>query len=270
MGAATESQRALLARLIEVLGEDERIESAWLSGSFGKGAGDAWSDVDVTAVVDEEDLPHCIREYGGAKTPVGDTVLIQTVHGRVVSAVRGDWERYDIVFVTPQEFRSQDRTKLRPLTLESLDLAAAPSPAEPRPYQPSVDALEGAIREFLRVMGLLPVAIGREEWLVGVEGVGLLRKALIEMMFEANGIGRGQRGGAKAVNAYLTPAQRAAVEAAPLGGPSREAMIAANQALAGLFLPLARETLAKAGGTWPQALEDATRAHLKRVLDLEF
>jgi len=120
------------------------------------------------------------------------------------------------------------------------------------------------------VMGLLPVAIGRQEWLVGVEGVGLLRKALIEMMFEANGVGRSQRGGAKAINAYLTAEQRAAVEAAPLGGASREAMIAANQALAGLFLPLARETLAKAGGTWPQALEDATRAHLRRALDINF
>lgn len=269
MGAATESQRALLGRLIEVLGEDERVESAWLSGSFGKGGGDAWSDVDITAVVDEEDLPHCIREYGGAKTPVGDTVLIHTVHGRVVSAVRSDWERYDIVFITPQEFRTYDRSGLRPLKLESLDAPAPPPRGEPRPYQPSVDALEGAIKEFLRVMGLLPVAVGRQEWLVGVEGVGLLRKALIEMMFEANGVGRGQRGGAKAMNAYLTAQQRAAVEATPLGGPSREAMIAANQALADLFLPLARETLAKAGGTWPQALEDATRAHLKRVLDMD-
>jgi predicted nucleotidyltransferase len=269
VSGASDSQRALLTRLIEVLGADDRIESAWLSGSFGKGRGDAWSDVDVTAVVDEEDLPHCIREYGGAKNPVGDTVLIHTVHGRVVSAVRSDWERYDIVFLTPQEFRTYDRSGLRPLKLESLDLPATPPPTDPRPYQPSADALEAAIKEFLRAMGLLPVAVGRGEWLVGIEGVGLLRKALIEMMFEANGVGRNQRGGAKAINAHLTDAQRAAVEAAPLGGPSREAMIAANQTLAGLFLPLARETLAKAGGTWPQALEDATRAHLKRVMGLE-
>ena len=50
----------------------------------------------------------------------------------------------------------------------------------------------------------------------------------------------------------------------PLPGADLPSLLAANQGLADLFLPLARETLAKAGATWPQALEDATRAHLAR------
>jgi len=95
-----------------------------------------------------------------------------------------------------------------------------------------------------------------------------MRKALIEMMMEANGIGRNQRGGAKRLNPFLTDAQRAAVEAVPLPGADLPSLLDANQGLAALFLPLARETLAKAGATWPQALEDSTRAHLARTVGL--
>jgi hypothetical protein len=63
-------------------------------------------------------------------------------------------------------------------------------------------------QEFLRILGLSPGAFGRREWLMAQEGVGLLRKGLIEMMFEANGFGRAARGGAKRLNQYLTPEQR--------------------------------------------------------------
>jgi hypothetical protein len=269
VSTATHAQRALTARLREVLAADERVESAWLSGSFGRGAGDAWSDIDVLAVVAEEDRPHCVAEYAGPRNPVGETVLLMSLYGRIASAVRPDWERYDILFVTPQEFRAYDRATLRPLAPESLDAPPSP-PAPPKPHQPSPEALAGMVREFLRILALAPTAVGRQEWLAGQEGVWLLRKAVIDMMFEANGVGRAERGGAKRLNAYLTADQRAALEAIPQPGANRKELLAAERALAGLFLPIARETLAKAGTTWPQALEDATRQHLRRTLDLSF
>jgi predicted nucleotidyltransferase len=263
---ATDSQRALVERLREVLAGDARVESAWLSGSFGRGVGDAWSDIDVLAVVEEEDIAACLAEYGGLRNPVGETVLMMRLYGRIVSAVRPDWERYDIVFITPKELRARDKADLRPLAVESLDAPASPTP--PGLYQPAPDALLDMAREFLRVLGLLPTAIERQEWLSGQEGVGLLRRGLVEMMIEANGVGRAQRGGAKRLNPYLTPEQRAAVERLPQPGADRESLMIANAALAAIFLPLAKETLAKAGAPWPKALEDATRAHLARVLGL--
>lgn len=269
MSEATSTQRALLEHLIAVLGSDDRIESAWLSGSFGRGDGDAWSDIDITAVADEEDLPHCVAEYGGSRNPVGETVILSTLYGRIVSAVRPDWERYDIVFTTTQEFRTTDKTALRPLKIASLDAPAAP-PKPPKPYQVSADAVLTASREFLRILGLLPTAIGRQEWLSSQEGIGLMRKALIELMIEANGIGRSQRGGAKRLNPYLTAEQRAAVEAAPQPAADRDSVIAANRALAELFIPLGKRLCEETGAAWPQALEDATRRHLAKVLDLTF
>jgi predicted nucleotidyltransferase len=269
LSEATPPQRALLERLITVITADDRIESAWLSGSFGRGLGDAWSDIDITAVVDEEDLKHCVAEYGGSRNPVGETVILNTLFTRVISAVMPDWERYDIVFTTTQEFRAADKSALRPLALASLD-APAPEPKPPKPYQVSGDAVLTASREFLRILGLLPTAIGRGEWLSSQEGIGMMRKALIELMIESNGIGRGQRGGAKRLNIYLTDQQRAAMEAVPQPGADRDELIAANQALAALFIPLARRLCEQAGAAWPEALEAATRRRLAETLELTF
>ncbi len=269
MSASTPAQRALAERLRQVLDEDERVETAWLSGSYGRGEGDIWSDIDIVAVVDEDDRPHCLAEYAGKRNPVGETVLLSSLYGRIVTAVWPDLERYDIHFVTLQEFRAFHTSDLRPLGIETLD--AAPDPGRAwKPYQPSADALVAAATEFLRILGLFPVCLGREEWLVVQEGMYFQRKALIEMMVEANGVGRADRGGAKKLNPYLTPEQRAAVESIPLGDPNPTSLIAANLAIARLFLPLAKATIAKAGGVWPQALETATRERLQRTLNLTF
>jgi hypothetical protein len=266
VSAATDSQRALVRRLAETLAADVRIEATWLSGSFGRGDGDAWSDIDVIAVVDEDDRAACLAEYAGPRNPVGETVLLLSLFGRIAHAVRPNWERYDLLFLTSQELRAHDRTGLKPLALESLDAPATPRP--PKPHRPSADALLATTQEFLRILGLLPGAMGREEWLSAQEGVGLLRKMLIDLTIEANGVGRADRGGAKRLNPYLTPEQRQAIEAIPQPGASRAEIIAANQALAALFLPLARSIAAVGGGAWPQALEDATRAHLQRSVGL--
>jgi hypothetical protein len=264
---STAAQRALLERLRQVLAADERIESVWLSGSFGRGAGDAWSDIDVLAVVEEEDLPHCVAEYTGPRNPVGETVILSSLFGRIASAVTPEWERYDILFVTAKDLRGYDKDGLRPLTLASLDAPPAP-PKPPKPYRPSPDALAATVREFFRILGLASVGVSREEWLSMQEGIGMLRKAVIELMIEANGIGRADRGGAKRLNPYLTAEQRAAIEAVPQPGANREDALAANQALAALFIPLARRLTAEVGGVWPQALEDATRRRLTDTLGL--
>jgi predicted nucleotidyltransferase len=261
---ATDTQRALATRLADALDADARVDSAWLAGSFGRGEADPWSDIDVIALVDPEDRAACLAEYAGAHNPVGETVLLLTLYGRIVHAVRPDWERYDIHFVTPDEFRTVDKLRLKPLAPESLD---GPPSVEVTwgSYEPSAEDVVGMTEEFLRIQGLAPTAVERGEWLAGQEGMGLLRKLLLELMIETNGISKAQRGGVKRLNPYLTGEQRAAVEAIQPPGPDRESFIAANQALARLFIPLAKQTLARAGAPWPQALEDATRRHLTRT-----
>lgn len=252
----------LIDRITDVLAEDERIVSAWLSGSLGRGEGDAWSDVDVTCVVEEEDLSACVAEYAGKRNPIGETLILRSLYGRVVTAVTPDWQRYDLAFMTVQEFRSQDPAALRLLTPKG----ASPPSGGPRRSQPmQAERLAGLIEEFLRVLGLLPVAVERQEFLVGQDGVGLLRTMLVDLMVEANGK-TGLRGGVKRLNAFLSEDQRRALEALPARTSDRDALIEASTAPARLFLPLAKAMAAERGVAWPQALEDATRRHLRASL----
>ena len=41
----------LLGRLLIIIQQDERVRAAWLSGSFGRGMEDDWSDLDLHVAV---------------------------------------------------------------------------------------------------------------------------------------------------------------------------------------------------------------------------
>ena len=45
-------QQALIARVVEALGPDPRITALFLSGSFGTGSADQFSDVEMTQEFD--------------------------------------------------------------------------------------------------------------------------------------------------------------------------------------------------------------------------
>jgi hypothetical protein len=259
----TPEQTAMIERLRDVLAEDERIVSAWLSGSLGRGAGDAWSDVDVTCVVEEDDIAPCVAEYGGRRNPVGPTANQTVVHGRVAANISADWMRYDLLFLTPQEFRQQDPVRLTPLVR-----GAKPPTGVTRENVMDGARIAATATEFIRIIGLCPVAVGRREWISGVEGVALLRKMTIDLMIEANGLGH-ERGGVKRLNPFLTPEQRTALETSLAVEANRESLLGTTMALARLFFPLARRLVAERGGDWPQAFEDATWAWLQRELGVD-
>jgi hypothetical protein len=44
---------AVLSRIIALIEADERVVAAWLTGSFGRGEDDAWSDVDLHLAIDD-------------------------------------------------------------------------------------------------------------------------------------------------------------------------------------------------------------------------
>jgi hypothetical protein len=44
----------LLQRVLRALSADERVIAAWLSGSEGRGEGDAWADYDLHVAIDND------------------------------------------------------------------------------------------------------------------------------------------------------------------------------------------------------------------------
>lgn len=264
MSGLTPEQAAMIERLRNVLTEDERVLSAWLSGSIGQDRADAFSDVDVTCVVEEEDLAACVAEYGGRRNPVGPTVHQTIVYGRVAANTAPDWMRYDLAFMTPVEFRGQDPARLKPLV-------RAQRPPTGKTFQGQIPGAQIAATaaEFIRILGLLPVAVGRREWLSAVEGLALMRRMTIDLMIEANGRTH-ERGGVKKLNPLLTDEQRAALEATFPATMDQAGMVAANLKLCALFFPVARELAEARQAVWPDDFEAATRAHLKAALGFEF
>lgn len=262
----TPAQQTLIDQLTRALGGDPRIRALWLSGSLGKGQGDAWSDIDLTALVEEADIRPCLDDYAAGYAGMPPTVLTHEVYGRVFAATTPDWDRFDIVFHTPAEIARMNGAGLKLLLG---DHALTPPSREAPADTGAARRVEALAKEFLRILGLLPVAVGRGEWVVAQQGVELLRKMLVDLMLEENGIGPGQRGGAKRLNPFLTPEQRGLLEAIPLAASNGPSLIAANRAHAQPFLARARALSDRLGAAWPQALEEATRLHLRTTLGLE-
>ena len=261
----TPAQSALLDRLTTALGQDPRIQALWMSGSLAQGGGDAWSDIDLVAQVDGADLAGCLNDYKGPRPGLPERVHVLEVYGCIISSVTTTWERFDIVFLPEAQIRKTYGSDLKPLSGAAVRLDPKP---DAEPDAAIAARVEGLILEFLRVLGLGPVAIGRGEWIVGQQGHSLLRDMTVNLMLEGAGVPRSARG-AKRLNVYLTPGQQAALEAITPPSADRESLLASQAAIGRLFLNEAKPIAARMGIVWPEAFEAATRQHLKAELSLD-
>ncbi|HQT53744.1 nucleotidyltransferase domain-containing protein [Phenylobacterium sp.] len=263
----TEAQASLAGMVAAALGADKRIRSVWLYGSLGRGDGDAWSDVDLVAEVHEADRAGCLADYRRGQPGMPPMILAMALYGRILAATTPDWERFDISFVSPTELAGMDGGALKPLRGER---TLHPEAHSAQPDHRAGERVEAMVIEFLRILGLLPVAVGRGEWLVAQQGDGLQRRLLIDLMVEENGVPPSARGGAKKLNAFLTPEQRAVLEALRPPAAQPGAVIDAAADLARLFLARARPLVDRLGATWPAAFEQATRRHLQTTMAFSF
>lgn len=260
---------ALIAQLAEALAADKRIRGAWLSGSLGQGAGDEHSDVDIVAEIAESDRAACLTDYSRPRPGMPETVHTQVIHGRILTAIAANWERFDLMFLTAGEMSRIDGGSLKHLLGDAAATPPAHTPAPPHAQDAAAAVrIEATTSEFLRVLGLTVVVISREEWLVAQQGVELLRKMLIDTMLEENRVPPSARG-VKRLNPFLTQEQRMLLESLTPPAARREPLLAANAELARIFLARAKPLAAARGAKWPQAFEDSTRRHLKSALALE-
>lgn len=264
--AAGMGQRDLIERVTQVLARDSRVLGVWLVGSFARGTNDRFSDVDLLVVVEPADVDGFCDAWPRICDAIGPTVLHRRVGDQpIFNQIEPDWLRYDVSVGTPQILARRTRSSLAPL-YDPAGLSAGVR--KPGPVQePDPDRISWIGQEFLRVLGLLPVVVGREEFVVGQSGVGLLRSMLIDLMLEDVAVE--DRGGALHLNRLL-PADRQQIlaELPPLRA-TRDSVIAGHVACTAVFLPLARDLHARCGLDWPQELEDAVRRHLSEALSVE-
>ena len=258
-------QRALIDAAHRTLFGDPQIEALWLAGSLGDGRGDAFSDVDLVVLAVDGKVGEVAERYARDVATIAEPALLnQLFGGRILNVVTTHWQRFDLTFVEGGDLGRFDGARLTSLFNKGTRTMA---PLQTQAHRTLPDRLLKLVNEFLRVLGLSVVVMGRDEYLVGLRGVELLRQMTIDLMLEENGVGPAQRGGALHLNSLLTSQQREALETLTPISANRERIIAASGELAGIFLPRARKLASRVALAWPEAFEAATRRHLRERLN---
>lgn len=268
--ASTEPQWRLLDHAVEVLRHDERILAAWLVGSLADGREDPFSDIDLHVCVPDALVPD-LREGGwraivDAFTP---TVLTRDFFPGAIGGlcITPEWIHLDFAPLPRAYFDASRIQGMRPL----FDHTGALLPSAPVPAVRAVDAPyfpTAVVEWFFYMLGNLVVVVGREEAVLGTNGIMVLRDNCLVPLFLAE---RGIRhdGGAKRQRPFLTPAQYDVVRSISPIVPDIDAVISSYLQIAADFVPRARRLAAQTDERWPQALEDATRLYLERALGID-
>ncbi len=255
----------LIERITAALREDDRIRAAWLSGSRGRGTADEYSDVDLWLVAETAEIPELVGSWPARVEQITPVVLCRQLGQLpVFHHITPDWLRFDVVVGSPDEVPTRTRSTLVPL-FDRAGLHARLAQAGAA-RQPDPDRITALGTEFIRVLGLLPVVLGRGEYVVAASGAGLLRTLLIELMTEDVPVE--DRGGVLHLGRLLPPDRLAALTALPPISATLESVLAAHRDLAELFLPLGHELAQRTGATWPDRLERAALTHLRGTLTL--
>jgi hypothetical protein len=248
-------------------GWDERVLALLLGGSLGSGKGDAFSDADMILVVAPEDHAGFVAGARGWAEALVPLLIWKPPYPNMplFTAVGEGWVRFDLTITVPGRVIGS-QAGLKPL-VDKTGVWADLVPSLP-PKPAAAEAIEAIAVETMRILGLLHVVQGRSDWAVAVTGVALLRNQLISLMVMDTQAAIPP--GALHLKRILPEADIETLARLPPIGPTEASIMQANAVLAPLILNRARAMLDRAGGTWPQALEDALRAHLKSKVGFEF
>lgn len=256
-------QQTLIARVVEALGPDQRIQALFLSGSFGTGTADAFSDVDLLAIADPADHEALAADWRKTLEAIAPIVHYNRLpHALVLNAITDDWLRVDLHIANRDHLAHAAQDTLKPLS-DPGGLHATLRPETPVP-SPNAGRLGWMVSEFIRILGLTPVALGRGEVELMTVGNGFLRRFLTDLLtIEVN---PRIAGGMLHLSRVLDPGRMAVLAAVPLPQLTAASAIESNLALARTFMPRAKALCASLGVEWPATFEAATRNHLQRAL----
>lgn len=243
------------------------IRALFLSGSYGNGMADEFSDIDFVLVADNGAVDSIAEIWRNAVQQTGDIVLWwdRATVPVLINAITKDWTRTDVVILKPEQVGAHAQSNLKPLF--DHDGIFANLAKTPLNTGPNLAKAKYQFEEFIRILGLLQLAAGRKEYINGVLGVFHLRNLLVDLLIEETNAPN--RGGVLHLNRLITDEQKALLTSLPPAVPNREAMISAHLSYAKAYLPRARRRALKIGVEWPEEFEAATWSVLRRTLSIE-
>lgn len=243
------------------------IRALYLSGSFGNGMADDYSDIDFILVANEGATDAVAEVWRQAVNKTGKIVLWwdRTTVPVLINAITEDWTRTDVIILKPDQVGSHSKASLEPL-FDHDNIYDGLADFAPK-RQPNIKQFRYQVEDFIRILGLLHLAAGREEYINGVLGVFHLRSKLVDLLIEETDAPN--RGGALHLNRLISQEQKDLLSSLPPAIPNRDAMISAHLAYAKAYLPRARLRAARLGMEWPERFEAATWERLGDALSIE-
>ncbi|WP_151082779.1 nucleotidyltransferase domain-containing protein [Nocardioides cynanchi] len=248
---------ALLARVVEVLEADARVRALWLSGSVGRGAADAGSDLDLVVTV--------VSPAGFTDPTVWavlDPVITTPIPGLpgCFAFTTREGLRVDVVLETPADVAGSPYS--RRVRVFDRDGLEPPSP-DVAGEGPDLERMQAIVTEFHRQAAIFPAAVvAREDWLLGQSAVHHYRTMLYDLFVEANQPLPVM--GVKQWSSRLNDGQREVLRALVPPAAEREPVTAAMVAVAAAIAEHGRAALEAAGGVWPDDVSEAIGAYWAR------
>ena len=258
-------QQTLITTVIAGMRGQPGLQGLFLAGSLGRGTADNWSDADFIAVAGPHDHQALSGLWRQALEAIAPVVFWNQIDGGdiVLNAITADWLRIDLSIQSPERFSMRARDLVLPLIDRGGLHEGLPATLPAR--KPSPAKVRYIVNEFIRIIGLTPVVMGRQEYVSAVWGTQLLRNLFIDLLQEEH-VTLPDPGGALHLSRLLPPEQMAMLAALPYPGPHRDQLIAAQIALARAFFPVARRLAERVQIDWPTPFEQATRRHLDTTL----
>lgn len=251
---------------------DERVRALWLTGSLANGTGDGESDVDLRAAIRASDFATIGSWWGASIDSLGAVVWKRRWPAPpdevITSALTRDYGRFDVIYQSASDPRPRSLGAARLLFDKDSIAAALVLPGAPASPQP-LAGLDFVVEEFIRMLGMLSIVVHREDPAIGMEGQFGCHSLLIALLLMENGVDRNVMG-KRRVAPLLSAEQREILAALPAIAPDVASIAAGRLAYARVFLPRARKLMEANGMAYPEALEAATRRHLRVSLGLEF
>lgn len=248
--------------LVTALGQFSQIRAVFATGSIARGDADEYSDVDLLAVAEHDDIGPLAHRLATLHVPgLAPVVLFKTLDlgdTRVLNFVTADWDRYDIALEPVEMIGAHTRTTTTTLFDRDGLTQRLAAPGSPRPVDPAT--VERLTVEFLRVLGLFAVGHGRHDWVTLASGGMLLRQLTISLFSEE--IAVEDRGGLLHLRRTLEPAAYQQLAELPAIMAAPEVCRLAHQHIAEVFLAKARQLSQQVDVTWPTALEESVRRRL--------
>lgn len=258
-----ELQTEYLEALHNALEINPAVKAAWLSGSFGRGNADRYSDIDINVWLDDADVDkfrQAAETWLGVLRPL---VLFRWMfNNRMANVLTADGLRIDLWLFTDTPTLDPNSVKVlldRDNALQFETSASMPNSAALK------SRLLDQIREFWRCIAMTPVVAGRNELLVGLFGLNIDVTVLSDVLITGYGIARDS--GVKRLNPFLPDALRVEIEqAVSIQGLTVASLTQATLALARIMQREGRLLAARHSFEYPEELETAVLAYTKGEL----